>query len=33
MVINIGALKDRNEGVVTKDIEAVVNVAHSNSCL
>ncbi len=33
MVINIGALRDRNEGVVTEDIEAVVNVAHSSSCL
>jgi len=33
MVINIGALKDRNERVVTEDIEAVVDIAHSHSCL
>jgi deoxyribose-phosphate aldolase len=33
MVINIGALKDCNEAVVTADIEAVVQVAHSESCL
>lgn len=33
MVINIGALKDSNEETVTKDIEAVAKVAHSNSSL
>jgi deoxyribose-phosphate aldolase len=33
MVINIGALKDRNEKVVTADIEAVVKAAQTNSGL
>jgi len=33
MVINIGALKDRNEKTVGSDIEAVVEVARRNSCI
>ncbi len=33
MVINIGALKDRNERIVAADIEAVVKVAHTDSGL
>jgi deoxyribose-phosphate aldolase len=33
MVINVGALKDKNTDLVTRDIAAVVNMAHASGAL